>query len=817
MFSKYIRFLNRFRLLLALLTLPLFFFCAWKTSHLELRSDFKELLPDHFQSVKDLDRILARVKSTDSLIIAIQCDDYRASIRFALDLIAKLKEYPKDFIQQIDYNVSDIKDFFQKNKYLYVDKEDLQDLHDRLKKRIEREKIKGTGLFLELETKEEKEEEFSTKNIEDKYKKKTSHYDDYMDGYFFGEGGKLMAIVVRPPGAATGVAFAKKLIEKVNQTIADLNPKSYHPSMEVGLTGKFRRVLFIYQALIDDIVSTSLLVVGLVSLVVFLYFRRVRMVFLMGWTVFNGVVWTFAVTAYKIGYVTTQTAFLGAIIVGNGINYSLILMARYLEERKRGLPCLEALQIAIPKTFVATLASSLTTSVAFATLIVTQIKGFSHFGFIGGLGMFLCWVATYSILPVFLSISESILPLPQKERFSFSLMAPLAAKLPLLAKKINRAGIVFTLASLVLLIFYIPNSLEYDFDKLNVKPRGKQVLQEDALNERVRKIFSDSMTPAVLVTDKEDQVEPLCREILRKKDLDPTESQVVDDCKSILSHIPADQDEKLVILRDMRQLLEDSALDFLNEDQKKEMEKFKNQFTDKKITLEDLPEEIIRNYREKDGQLGKIVYVYPTDKAPLWNGKNLIRFADIIRENKLPTGETLTASGTAVIFADLLRAVAHDGPLATGLAFLAVFLVVALLFREKRGILFIMGTLLFGVLWMMGLVALFNIKLNFFNFIAIPITFGIGVDYGVNIYQRYKLEGKGSLPKVIQTTGGAVALCSLTTLIGYATLIIAKTKALVSFGWIAILGELGCLACALVFIPALVTRLEKRSQSPLYK
>jgi uncharacterized protein len=115
------------------------------------------------------------------------------------------------------------------------------------------------------------------------------------------------------------------------------------------------------------------------------------------------------------------------------------------------------------------------------------------------------------------------------------------------------------------------------------------------------------------------------------------------------------------------------------------------------------------------------------------------------------------------------------------------------------------------VLWMGGFMALFKIKINFFNFIAIPTTFGIGVDYGVNVYQRYKLEGRCSLPHVLKTTGGAVALCSLTTIIGYFTLIIARNQALVSFGWIAILGEITCVGAALLFIPALVTRLEKKN------
>jgi predicted RND superfamily exporter protein len=816
MFSSYINFLYRARWPLAFLFIFLFAFSLSKASHLKLKSDFKELLPENFQSVKDLDRIVERVGGEGSLVVAVESDDPQASIRFANDLVAKLKEYPPEYIQRIEYNVAEVKQFFEDNKYLYMDLPDVKEMHDRLERRIQREKIKSTGLFLNLQTKEEEQAEFETKDIEDKYKSKTGHYSDYIDGYLFGEKGKLLAVVIKPPGSASGIDFSKKLVAKVNQTIASLNPSQYHPSMKVGLTGKFRKVLFEYQTLIDDIVSTALLAVSLVGLAVLLYYRRLRMVGLMAWVVFNGVAWTFALTNWKIGYLTTQTAFLGSIIVGNGINYSLILMARYLEERKHGQGPLESLHISIPTTFAGTLASSLNTSVAFGVLIMTQVRGFAHFGFIGGLGMFACWVATYTVLPVFLSISEQIWPVireGQKERFHFSLMTPFSARISSWAKNITFGGVALSVLSVALLIYFVPRSLEYDFSKLRVKTKGKEVSEEAALNARVREIFSGSMNPAILVTDRTDQVVPLCQEIMRKNELDPPQNRVVDSCKSLYSYIPDQQDEKIEWFKKIRHLLESSTLNFLNEDQKKEVEKFKSQFIERKIAMKDLPEGVLRNYREKNGELGKIVFVYPTQLAPLWNGKNLIRFADIIQKNKLPTGEVITASGDSVIFADLLRAVVRDGPRATVYAFFAVCLVVALIFRERRAILFIIGTLILGVLWMGGLVALFNMKINFFNFIAIPTTFGIGVDYGVNIYQRYKLEGKGSLPKVLKTTGGAVALCSLTTIIGYFTLIIAKNQALVSFGWIGILGEVTCLTAALLFIPAWVILMERKRES----
>ena len=48
-----------------------------------------------------------------------------------------------------------------------------------------------------------------------------------------------------------------------------------------------------------------------------------------------------------VGHLNANTAFLGSIVVGNGINVSIILTARYLEERRRGLAVADATAISL--------------------------------------------------------------------------------------------------------------------------------------------------------------------------------------------------------------------------------------------------------------------------------------------------------------------------------------------------------------------------------------------------------------------------------------------------------------------------------------
>jgi hypothetical protein len=116
----------------------------------------------------------------------------------------------------------------------------------------------------------------------------------------------------------------------------------------------------------------------------------------------------------------------------------------------------------------------------------------------------------------------------------------------------------------------------------------------------------------------------------------------------------------------------------------------------------------------------------------------------------------------------------------------------------------VLASLAVGVVWFLGLAGALGLRLNMLNFIALPITFGIGVDYATNIFQRRRLDHARSIAEVVRTTGGAVTLCSLTTIIGYSSLLIARNQALISFGVLADLGEVACLAAALLALPAVL-------------
>jgi hypothetical protein len=363
------------------------------------------------------------------------------------------------------------------------------------------------------------------------------------------------------------------------------------------------------------------------------------------------------------------------------------------------------------------------------------------------------------------------------------------------------------MASFVGFALYLPHSLEYDISRLRTKSSMNSGTAK--LDNRISNIFPRSMTPAALYAGSAERAREVCA-ALEARQRQQGDQAGIERCRSIYSFLPEQQSEKLPVLNDIRRLLADRWLDTLPATQRKKAHELRDELPARAVEIADLPGEMTRYFTDKEGHIGTFVYVDPRAGRDLWNAENLLRFTDDIRTIHLASGETMTSSGEAVIFADLLSLLKHDSPRATVASFVGVFLVVLLMFRGLRPSIFVSAALIAGTALMLGLMAALDIKINFFNFMALPMTFGIGVDYAINLFQRYLEEGRGGIDKALRRTGSAVFLCSLTTIIGYLTLIVGDSRALMSLGALAILGELTCLMAALLGLPVLISYVESR-------
>ncbi|MFH1874565.1 MAG: MMPL family transporter [Pseudomonadota bacterium] len=218
----------------------------------------------------------------------------------------------------------------------------------------------------------------------------------------------------------------------------------------------------------------------------------------------------------------------------------------------------------------------------------------------------------------------------------------------------------------------------------------------------------------------------------------------------------------------------------------------------------DLPNDLVQNFKDLEGNVGTFAYINPRSGMPLSDGRNLLQFARTVKDIRLDDGRIFHATGASLILADIVKVVKEDAPFLTLASFIAVSLFVFLAMRRLKESYKIILALAWSVLTMVAIMAIIGLKINFFNFVALPLTFGIGVDYALNIGVRLHREERRKTMAIIRHTGGAVMLCSSTTIIGYFVLTRSYNQAVAQFGTMAIIGEITCIFAAILLVPAMV-------------
>jgi predicted RND superfamily exporter protein len=549
--------------------------------------------------------------------------------------------------------------------------------------------------------------------------------------------------------------------------------------------------------------SSTVLVVAFVLLALWIYFRSWAAISAILASLIVGCALTFGLSYFLVGYLNANTAFLGSIVLGNGINVAIIVVARYVEERRGGLPVEVAIHVALRRTLAATFIAAFAAGLAYLSLAMTNFRGFKDFGIIGGIGMALCWVSAILLLPPLLAMIESWRALKVSE---LPRQHPITSRIAELVQarrlEIRVATLVSLVAVVAAVVSYRGELIEYDSTKL----RAKKSTIDGSIHwsAKVDQVFNAYLTPIVIFGDTPEDLDKVIATLEARRHylghLDPLR-----EIRTIRNSIPDRQEEKIPILRELRATLSGPRLALLSPEQREKLEQYRPPEDIRPLTLQDLPKAIRLPLTERNGRAGRIALAYPR-RVGVLDSRDLDELSDLIRGSIADSGAKAKAVGQSLLFADISAAILRDGPKATLLALAAVWILVMMVFRRLRPASTVFFMLLLGVAWLVGMAAAVRVRVNFLNFVVLPITFGIGVDYAVNILQRYRLEGRGSLPRVIRETGGAVAICSSTTIIGYSSLFVADNQALSGFGLLASLGELSCLSAALIVLPAWILR-----------
>ncbi len=122
-----------------------------------------------------------------------------------------------------------------------------------------------------------------------------------------------------------------------------------------------------------------------------------------------------------------------------------------------------------------------------------------------------------------------------------------------------------------------------------------------------------------------------------------------------------------------------------------------------------------------------------------------------------------------------------------------------------------MVPLILGTVWMVGVMKLLGMKLNILNVMAVPLILGIGIDDGVHIIHRYRIEGKNKLRIIFSSTGKAVLLTSVSTFLAFGSMGFATYKGIASLGITLSIGIVACYLTSIVVLPAVIGLIDKHS------
>lgn len=774
-----------------------------------LKSELEELLPRSAPSVTALSELRQRLPGLRFLGVVVEVDEPGRSAdaeRFLDQLAERIRKYPPELVRGVRLDTSAERQFAERYALQLMEPADVKRLREAVEARRDFEVSRALDTDLDDEE-DAKPPELPLEELRQKYEarfgaqgaapKKTDR--------FVSPDGRALALLVQTSSQSTGFEYDLRLLTRVK---ADVQALGGPPrGARLGYAGDVATRVEETQGLASDLGLSSACVALLVIGSLLWFYRSWAALVALFIPLALGTWAGFAVVALpplSIRYLNTNTAFLGSIVVGNGINTGIMLLARIQEELGLGKRVKDAIASGVSESWRATLAAALASAAAYGSLIFTDFRGFNQFGWIGSFGIVLCWVATYWLMPpLCLLLGERLRPAPTPpgQRARRRSIAASIADFTLRHRRGVLAGLTLLgLVSLAGLATRRDDWIEYDLSKLRRK--DSWVSGERYWGKRMDAATGRYLTPSVVMAERAEDVPKLEARLRELKDKGGA-GDLIAEVRSAQQMLPDARFASIEEAKLLNAAITPKLRRKLSDADRQLLDRALSEQSLVPLTAADLPEAFAAGLRERDGRVGRSVLVFPKVGGGTWQSERLAGFARDVRAAAKEAGAI--AAGPLLLSSDLAHAMRADGPRVTLLSFGCVLVICIAAFgvvgRQAWAFsgLSVM-TLLLGVSFMLGGLAWTGAKLNFSNFVALPITFGIAADYSINMLRRFQSAGE-SADERLSHTSGALALCSAMTVIGWGALLLVENQALFSFGLFAISGELASLLAAVFALP----------------
>ncbi|OIJ19210.1 hypothetical protein BKP45_13705 [Anaerobacillus alkalidiazotrophicus] len=734
--------LNKYKLIL-FISLLVFGLSVILASKLNISSDMEELLPHDSQTLHSIREFEQYFDSQESGIVVVQ-GDTEMSKHFLAELEQQLlaNEIDADLLYKVD--LSSLKDF----GLLYLD----------------------TSFFIDLET------ALNTEDIEEidqlltslkdnqsfQSEKNTIQYITNDDENVF-----LLMIRFKLDKNVDFLESRELIYDQLRETIDYLLTKEEFLDLEAGLTGgAFIQDIEADRVALDGFLGTFFITILFIIFLIVLSFRRTLLLTSVIYPLILGALLTAAFAYLFYGSINVFSMSFALLLVGLGIDFSIHLIARYLEERENGEDVSYSVKNAIQGTGVSITIGAITTSVAFFTFVLAKFKAFEQMGIISGMGIILLCTTMIMIVPALMMIIDSKRPFAKKKKIKFTFLYSFG-------EIIEKKPSIFILSILVLLplLFVNVKNTEVIGDLDKIYPDNIESKKWEAV---VKEQFDYNPNTLTFMVENEEVLKDVVRKLEKRAD--------VEKILSIYEYLPEQQEYKTEVINKLMTFLENVGYPQIGI------------FNINKMEINDLPANLIANFAGKEGRL--LVEVIPAVNIYEEAYYNELKVAILNASGNTPVS-------MAAIMNEVIGLVKEDIIKISILCIVIVAIFLLVIFKSIKEMLICVTPVVLTLYVTIGVLPLLNLEINILSIAALPLLIGIGIDSSIHLLHRLKTQKERNIGYALMTTGKAIILSAMTTCIGFGSLIFINHPGMAMLGATVSLGLLICLIITLTVLPSL--------------
>ena len=553
-----------------------------------------------------------------------------------------------------------------------------------------------------------------------------------------------------------------------------------------------------------DIITFSITVTLIIILVLFYIFKQIKFVLICLLSSIYSVFVIFGIISFFQIEVTAISSNFSALIfiLSISMNIHIINFYRLCDEKSEN-----KIKTTFTKMFWPCFYTSLTTIVAFGSLILTDIKPIIDFGIIMIISLIISFICSFSILPLLL-VSTQNKSQPNNNIFKFKNLFSTLAK--------NYFNIIVFI-SLIFFILSIGGII-----KLNVENSFINYFKKDTEIYKGMKLIDNELggtTPLDIIINFNDLDDPSDADLEINEDNLIIDEDIFDDDIFINDETNTwFTNERLEIISNIHYYLDKrkeigkvqsiiSLIEMANLINKKPLEIF-----ELSVLYNEIPEEyktnLIYPYLLIDHNMAKIT-------ARIKDSENISR-QTLINDIKTYLDNTNNSSvknfkvnGLLVLYNNMLDSLFESQIKSLGFVIIIIFLMFVILFRSiKLSIIGIIPNILASS-FILGIIGYLSIPLDIMTITIAAIAIGIAVDNTIHYLYRFKeFKNNNNLMDSIKLTNSSAGLAVLTTSItialGFSILSFSSFIPTVLFGIFTSLAMIFAMLGVMILIPSLL-------------